>query len=237
MSNYALEDYIDLLVGGKFIKSRRISNNSVELTYFNTYGEFVLQRPKTNISEEMFDNYFETGNKIEKILITEPIRLLRQFHHLDRVGISLRGNRFIADRKKLNEALKIKIEELSTEDGSWVEFVNSFTYNPRNRPYLFNEIQNFSEGIIELCQNQGVTIDEQMDWINSKLSTDNILLGLDGTYQYVERELTKEEKTQNKLIIYFFQGALSALGNRVMNTVLDSNTAQVIRDVVAGWFK
>ena len=228
--NYTIEQYLEILFGSPFIKDKKIADYFVEVTYFNTYEEFKTHKPDTLIDKNMFDNYFETGDKIVKLLITEPIRILRQFPNIDRVGFNIRDYHFMVDRNILNNFLGLKIEELSISDGSWVEFVNSFTYNKDQRPVLFSVIQNFSNQVIQLSKKNNVSISEQLKWIHDSLKTEKILMNIDGSFKYVDDALTIQQHTQNSLLLVFITGMITQLGSKTTDIIFNSEALENVKE-------
>lgn len=237
MANYTMDTYTDLMVGGMFLKEKIITDKYLEIKYCNTYSEYKQLKPEANISEEQFNDYFNSGDKVLKILVIEPIRLLRQFPTLDRIGMELKDYRFIADRVSLNNLLGVKIEDLSVDDGSWITFINNNIFNRKEIPKLFKEIQKFSNEIIRISEEKGISLIEQLNWINKEMSLDRIIVKNDGSIHYVDRLLTNEERQQNKLLLYFIQGAVTALGSRTMNSLMDSQISGYIQEVILGLFK
>lgn len=132
-----LESYIGNLVGRTFIKSVAIENGIVNIFYYSNYEDYKSNNENSLISNKDYDEYF-TQNTIDKILVGEPVRILREFPFINNVYLALSLNETLFDvdvsREQLNEFLGYKIEKLSVIDDSWrVKFADVFIYNKKNR--------------------------------------------------------------------------------------------------------
>lgn len=99
--------------------------------------------PDSPLTEDDYKGYFDTGDAIEKILVGENVRLLRQFPDLTATSMVLPygGQTYSIDldRQAVNEYLGFKVEELSLEDKSWHEkFSNPYIYDDTNRKQFFD---------------------------------------------------------------------------------------------------
>ena len=189
--SYSISEYIDLLVGGVFIKEKHIKNDFVEVIYCDTYEEYRNIKPKSKLPKEEFLRYFSTGDKVAKILLTEPIRLLRQFPELKRVGLRIKGYTFFADKEVVNNLLNINIEQLSLDDGTWIDFVNNYTYNKNNRHMFLESLKKFSDDVLEKSREKGIQVSEQLQWISNEMKKENIIVDLNGKLRYIDRPITK----------------------------------------------
>lgn len=100
--------------------------------------------PDSPLTEDDYKGYFDTGDAIEKILVGENVRLLRQFPDLTATSMVLPygGQTYSIDldRQAVNEYLGFKVEELSLEDKSWHEkFSNPYIYDDTNRKQFFDK--------------------------------------------------------------------------------------------------
>lgn len=138
------EAYAKNITGGSFIKSITVSDNKGSIEYFGNYEEYKAAKPESNVGEEIYTEYFETGDAISKILVSENVRLLRQFPDLTSTSMVLRydGKTYSIDldRAAANEYLGFKIEELSATDGSWQsKFVDPVVYDEASRQKFFDK--------------------------------------------------------------------------------------------------
>ncbi|MDP4549820.1 hypothetical protein Q9251_02885 [Alkalihalobacillus macyae] len=137
-----LERYLGVLRGSPFIKSTELiaGGNDLHIIYYSNYADYLADNKDTNHSEKDFNNYFGSGDAIAKILVGEPVRLLREFKDLENVTLEF-GNPTQDDNKHvhvsryiLNKYLGYKVEGLSVEDGSWREkFSNVYLYDKSKR--------------------------------------------------------------------------------------------------------
>ncbi|PMC36388.1 hypothetical protein CJ195_16505 [Bacillus sp. UMB0899] len=85
----------------------------------------------------MYDRYFGTGSKIEKLLIEDTARILMEFPYISTVSVTLDFNETKYDvnvgREALNSLTGLRIEDLSVNDGTWQnKFVNVYTAGVNN---------------------------------------------------------------------------------------------------------
>ncbi|WP_010288185.1 hypothetical protein [Kurthia massiliensis] len=138
------EAYAQNITGGPFIKNISVKDNKGHVDYFGNYEEYKKANPDSQVTEESYKQYFDSGDAIEKILVSENVRLLREFPDLKSTSMSLpyEGKEYSINlnRQHANEYLGFKIEDLNTEDGSWEEkFVSAIVYNDVERQKFFNE--------------------------------------------------------------------------------------------------
>lgn len=132
------KEYAKNLRGGPFIKSISLKDNKGIIEYFGSYEEFKAAKQNSPLKKEDYASYFDTADAIDKLLVSEPVRLLRQFPSLEAVSMYLpyEGKTYSIKlkRQEVNEYLGFKVEKLSTSDGSWNEkFVDPIVYDERNR--------------------------------------------------------------------------------------------------------
>jgi hypothetical protein len=135
----SLENFLSVLTSSSFIKNA-IYNDAqriVFINYYDSYEEYKRDNENTPHSKLVYSDYFSGGAKIEKILIEETARILRQFPFVNIVSVTLNfeGEHFNVnvEREKLNSLIGFKIEETSSEDGSWQEkFLKVYSGGFRN---------------------------------------------------------------------------------------------------------
>ncbi|MGG3758224.1 hypothetical protein ABEW49_17535 [Bacillus anthracis] len=136
--------YTKNIKGGPFIKDAQLLEKKAEIIYFDSYVSYKSQKPDSNIAEDMYKEYFSTGDAITKMFVSEPARLLRQFPDLDSVKMTLPydGKTYSIDlnRKELNEYIGFKIEKLKVEDDSWAKKFNTpYVYDKNKRAEFFKK--------------------------------------------------------------------------------------------------
>lgn len=129
---------------GNFIKDVKLNNKEAEITFYDSFTSYKSTKPDSNVTEEQYKQYFSTGDAIEKMFVSEPARLLRQFPDLNTVKMTLPfdGKTYTTslDRNSLNTYLGFKIEDLKVEDKSWVKkFNDPYVYDKTKRKAFFNK--------------------------------------------------------------------------------------------------
>ncbi|MFC9449816.1 hypothetical protein ACFTSE_27155 [Bacillus cereus] len=136
--------YAQNIKGNAFIKDIKLNAKEAEITFYDSFSSFKSAKPDSNVTEEQYKQYFSTGDAIEKMLVSEPARLLRQFPDLDVVKMTVpfegRTYNINLDRKSLNTYLGFKIEDLKVEDKSWVKkFNDPYVYDKAKRKAFFKK--------------------------------------------------------------------------------------------------
>ncbi|MGG0722843.1 hypothetical protein ABE069_12130 [Bacillus mycoides] len=136
--------YAKNIRGSNFIKEMKLNNNEAEITFHDSFASYKSANPTSSNSEEQYKQYFSTGDAIEKMFVSEPARLLRQFPDLNAVKMTLpfegKTYNINLDRKSLNTHLGFKIEDLKVEDKSWVKkFNDPYVYDKTKRNAFFKK--------------------------------------------------------------------------------------------------
>ncbi|MCU5631248.1 hypothetical protein OCB76_08955 [Bacillus cereus] len=136
--------YAQNIRGGNFIKDMKLNNKEAEITFHDSFASYKSTKPDSNVTEEQYKQYFSTGDAIEKIFVSEPSRLLRQFPDLDTVKMTLpfdgKTYSISLGRNSLNTYLGFKIEDLKVEDKSWVKkFNDPYVYDKTKRTTFFKK--------------------------------------------------------------------------------------------------
>ncbi|WP_263560126.1 hypothetical protein [Paenibacillus polymyxa] len=138
----AFKEYASNIKGSTFVKSISVKDNKSLIDFYGTYSEYKKENPDSPINKEEYGDYFST-KAIQKILVGESVRLLRQFPDLSAISIVLPfdGKTYSTDldRSSLNNFLGYKIESLSTKDRSWNDkFSDPYIYDKSNRQKFFD---------------------------------------------------------------------------------------------------
>jgi Tfp pilus assembly protein PilW len=141
------ELYAHNLTGGTFIKEVKLDNEKAMIEYVKNWSEYKDMNPESKLKKSDYRDYFSTGDKIEKILVEESVRLLRQFPALKEVSIKLPYNgkthSIELSREEANEYLGFKVEELSVDDGTWKDkFVDPIVYKEKEREKFVDKFVN-----------------------------------------------------------------------------------------------
>ncbi|PEE53705.1 hypothetical protein CN501_15655 [Bacillus cereus] len=122
----------------------KLNNKEAEITFHDSFASYKSTKPDSSVTEEQYKQYFSTGDAIEKIFVSEPSRLLRQFPDLDTVKMTLpfdgKTYSISLGRNSLNTYLGFKIEDLKVEDKSWVKkFNDPYVYDKTKRTTFFKK--------------------------------------------------------------------------------------------------
>ncbi|MDU8675342.1 hypothetical protein [Paenibacillus polymyxa] len=136
------KQYASNITGRTFIKNISVKDNKGSIDFYGTYSNYKKENPSSLIKKEEYEDYFST-KEIQKILVGESARLLRQFPDLNAISIVLpfdgKTYSIDLDRSSLNNFLGYKIESLSTEDRSWNDkFSDPYIYDKSNRQKFFD---------------------------------------------------------------------------------------------------
>ncbi|MGY2609336.1 hypothetical protein [Bacillus pretiosus] len=136
--------YAQNIKGGNFIEDMKLNNKEAEITFHDSFASYKSAKLDSNVTEEQYKQDFSTGDAIEKMFVSEPARLLRQFPDLNAVKMTLpfeeKTYNINLDRKSLNSHLGFKIEDLRVEDKSWVKnFNDPYVYNKTKRKAFFTK--------------------------------------------------------------------------------------------------
>lgn len=128
-----LKDYLSLLVGAKFHKSYNfIPNDHLAVEYFSSYEEFKKANPESNVSKEDYENYY-AGSQEDKILVGEPIRILREFPELNKITFETPTKHIHVFRSKLNDYIGQDITKLVPKEEPWIKLIEKYIYNKQER--------------------------------------------------------------------------------------------------------
>lgn len=137
-------DYTKKIRGANFIKEVKLENNNSEITFYDSFTAYKAAHADSTTTEEQYKQYFSTGDTIEKLFVEESSRLLRRFHALNSVKMTLsfEGKTYNINlsRKDLNKYLGFKVESLNVANGSWKsKFVEPYVYDKNKRAEFFKK--------------------------------------------------------------------------------------------------
>lgn len=133
------KEYATKLRGSSFLKTAEVKGDSGYIEILADYAEYKKIKPEATISEKDFVEYWNTGDAINKTLMEEPVRLLREFPdlrsiHFDVVSV---GKTFTVelDRETAEQYFKVNLKDLH-EDKSldkWREQISAKYFTPEER--------------------------------------------------------------------------------------------------------
>ncbi|MGF9946053.1 hypothetical protein ABEX44_22760 [Priestia megaterium] len=137
--------YAGSLTGGTFITTTELQDgNKAIVKYADSFATYKAENPNSSVTEDDYKMYFEGGDAIQKIMVGEPARLLKQFEGVESVSLTLpfEGKTYSTEitREELNSYLGFKIESLGEDSDAWrSKFSDEYIYNASKRQEMFNK--------------------------------------------------------------------------------------------------
>ncbi|MBY0052274.1 hypothetical protein H7K32_11385 [Brevibacillus agri] len=142
------DEYAHDIKGGPFVKSAEITGNEAKVTYFSDteFEDYKKANPKSVVTKEEMLGYWTTGDAINKNLMSEPVRLLREFPKLEKVSmhLTLQGKTYSVEmtRQTVAEYFGIDLNELNADRSFELwnkKFVDPFVYTKEERQKFANK--------------------------------------------------------------------------------------------------
>ncbi|MDC0761715.1 hypothetical protein POF51_13495 [Brevibacillus sp. AG] len=134
------KEYAPNLKGGQFITEAEIVNQDEAVITYADFATLKKTKPETGMTEADAKNYWESGDAINKALMEEPIRLLKEFPELQKVKVTLNhGKKYTTevDRATIEDYLKVNLVETKTDKDKWRnEIVNKFFTKEERAKYI-----------------------------------------------------------------------------------------------------
>ncbi|KMZ44446.1 MULTISPECIES: hypothetical protein [Bacillales] len=134
------KEYAPNLKGGPFITEADIVNQNEAVITYADFSTLKKAKPETGMTEADAMNYWESGDAINKTLMEEPIRLLKEFLELQKVKVTLNhGKKYTTeiDRVTIEDYLKVNLAETKTDKDKWRnEIVNKFFTKEERAKYI-----------------------------------------------------------------------------------------------------
>lgn len=130
--------YTGKIQGSTFVKEATVSGNVATITY-STYDEFKALNPDSTISEEDYSIYWGLNDAINKVLMEEPIRILREFPGLQQVNMKIpfegKIHKVQLDRNAIEKYLNVDLEEIHNDTSLdlWREKIAKKFFNKEER--------------------------------------------------------------------------------------------------------
>jgi len=131
--------YVGNLNGGRVISQSTVESNVARIQYHKSYEEYLTANPQSHLQKQDFENYWATGDAINKALMENSIRLFKEFPALDEVDISLPydGKEFMVSLAKTQaeEFLGVDFQRLHDDrtNDLWRQEVSNKFFNPKDR--------------------------------------------------------------------------------------------------------
>lgn len=140
-----LNKYATQIRGGAFLKEVKVVENNATITLFGNYQDFKSLNTNSTISEKDFNDYWNTGDAINKALMEEPVRVLREFLALKQVRLLIvsAGKEYSSeiDRKTAEDYFQVNLEELNKDKNLdlWREKIVKPYFNDAEREKYINK--------------------------------------------------------------------------------------------------
>lgn len=108
----------------KFMKQIRYVNQQGTLIFYKDYKEYVKHNEMhLDYTEEELLQYFKNEEQLDKILVTEPVRLLMKLSFLQKITLEIytenRSMTLMIDRDEVEDYLDIDLEEMNIDKEIW----------------------------------------------------------------------------------------------------------------------
>ncbi len=108
----------------KFIKQIRYVNQQGTLIFYKDYKEYIKHNEMhLDYTEEEYLQYFKNEEQFDKIIVTEPVRLLMKLSFINQINLEIysqtRNIILAIDRDKVEEYLDIDLEEMNIDKEIW----------------------------------------------------------------------------------------------------------------------
>nr|WP_206699345.1 hypothetical protein [Brevibacillus agri] len=136
------KEYVPNLKGGPFITEAEIVNQSEAVITYADYATLKKVKPETKLKEADVKDYWASGDAINKVLMEEPIRLLREFPDLQKVKMELNhGKKYSieVDRTTVETYFNVNLAEIHEDKSNdkWRnEIVNKYFTKEEREKYI-----------------------------------------------------------------------------------------------------
>ncbi|TAE74926.1 MAG: hypothetical protein EAZ85_03550 [Bacteroidetes bacterium] len=108
----------------KFLKQTRYVNQQGTLIFYKDYKEYVKNNEMhLDYTEQEFSQYFRNEEQFDKIIVTEPVRLLMKLSFLNQITLEIytenRNMTLAIDRDSVEDYLDIDLEEMNIDKEIW----------------------------------------------------------------------------------------------------------------------
>lgn len=136
--------YTKSIKGVNFIKEAKLHNNKAEITFYESFAAYKAAHADSTTTEEQYKQEFSGEGTIEKMFVEESARILRRFHALNSINITLpfEGKTYNVNlsRDSLNAHLGFDIESIKVADKSWEnKFVKPYVNDKTKRDEYFKK--------------------------------------------------------------------------------------------------
>jgi hypothetical protein len=122
----------------KFIKHIGLVDQRANIRFFKNYQDYVKSSPTPMFTEQEYNDYFNKGDQITKLIIQEPVRLLMRMDFLKQVMFDIPMKDKICvltlPRQEFEEYTQIDLAEMKIDKDIWRDkFVGKFVYDSKSQ--------------------------------------------------------------------------------------------------------
>lgn len=148
LDEQAVLDYTANMRGRVFLKEVQVSEHDISVSYHPGFKEYKAVNPDSVFTEEDYTNYFSSGDEINKIMMEESARLLKEFPAANEIKISLpfEGKTYSIDlQEDAAEAFfgvdfdTLKASDPTGGNAEWRAQVSDKYFNEADRQRFVNE--------------------------------------------------------------------------------------------------
>ncbi|WP_145148446.1 hypothetical protein [Paenibacillus xylanexedens] len=129
--------------GRTFVKEVLVGDHNINVVFHDTFENYKSSNPESGVSEEDYVQYFATGDEINKILMEESLRLLKQFIDADNIVITVpfEGKTHSVDLKKsvAETYFNVDFTTLNSDPEAWKSELSSKFFNKNDRQKFVDE--------------------------------------------------------------------------------------------------
>ncbi|MEK4372355.1 hypothetical protein [Paenibacillus sp. FSL R5-0473] len=129
--------------GRTFVKEVLVGDHNINVEFHNTFVNYKSANPESEASEEDYTQYFATDDEINKILMEESVRLLKQFTDADNIVITIpfEGKTYSVNLKKsvAETYFNVDFNTLHSDPEAWKSKLSSKYFNENDRQKFVDE--------------------------------------------------------------------------------------------------
>lgn len=129
--------------GRTFVKEVLVGDHNINVEFHNTFVNYKSANPESEVSEEDYTQYFATDDEINKILMEESVRLLKQFTDADNIVITIpfEGKTYSVNLKKsvAETYFNVDFNTLHSDPEAWKSELSSKYFNENDRQKFVDE--------------------------------------------------------------------------------------------------
>lgn len=134
------------LKGGGSIKSVELQNGKAKITYVKNYTEYKKLNPQSGLTENNLNEYWSSGDAIQKALVDGSVRLMKKLNFVEEVEIILpfktKIHRIDVEKKELEKFIG---KDFSKITNTWTKsFIDPYVYDKNGREKFLRKFGNIN---------------------------------------------------------------------------------------------